>query len=105
MRDLNEIQSEQIEKVLSVVAEFYECSVEELVSNDRKSTVMKARRLAMYMLSQYPGMYIIDIAKIFGKRDHGIVVHSISAVKEQIAKDRDYRMVVNYLWLKFIKAA
>jgi chromosomal replication initiator protein len=66
-------EQERIEDVKSVVATYFDVSVEDLASHRRTSRLQIPRIVAVYMSRQHSGAAPEDIGRAFGGRDRTIV--------------------------------
>ena len=62
-----------------------------------------ARKVAIYVIQEITGLPYEMIGKEFSGRDHSTVVYAIKNVKEMMAKDSNFRSVIEDL-IKNIKA-
>ena len=74
----------QVRAIVRAVSEKHSVSVEEVLSQSRKRTLVVARQEAMYRVRSEVGKSLLEIARHF-KRDHSTVMHSIEAHGKRIA--------------------
>ena len=75
-----------IEKIISVVAGFYNLNLEEMKKRTRKAEIAKPRQIAMYLLRGMVGLSFPSIGRIFGL-EHTTVLYAFEKVSDGIAKD------------------
>ena len=90
-----------VDKIISEAAKIY--NVDEIRSPKRNSPVSSARKVAIYVIQEITGLPYETIGQEFSGRDHSTVVYAIKNVKEMMAKDSNFRSVIEDL-IKNIKA-
>ena len=86
MENTNE-EEIKINVILSFVANWYGCSVGNILSKQRAKKVTEARYLAMYIIRRSLGLSFPRIGKIF-IRHHATVIEGIKKVEHVVAKGR-----------------
>ncbi len=99
---LTNLGQEQIvlkpETILSVVADFYGLSVEDVRGSKRLRPLVHARHVAMYLVRDLLNNYSYPmIARIFDGRNHTTVISGVEKIKEQLAVNGDTLAQVNQL--------
>ncbi len=92
-----------VDKIISEAAKIYNVDPDEIRSPKRNSPVSSARKVAIYVIQEITGLPYEMIGKEFSGRDHSTVVYAIKNVKEMMAKDSNFRSVIEDL-IKNIKA-
>lgn len=83
------------DKVLDVVAQMFDLSVERLTSSDRSRQVSLPRQIAMYLLRE-TNVSLPQIGQALGGRDHTTVMYACDKVADLLERDdRLRRQVVN----------
>jgi chromosomal replication initiator protein len=83
------------EKVLDVVAQTYNLSIDRLTSSDRSRQVSLPRQIAMYLLRE-TNVSLPQIGQALGGRDHTTVMYACDKVADLLERDdRLRRQVVN----------
>ena len=90
-------------KSISAAAKIYNVDPDEIRSPKRNSPVSSARKVAIYVIQEITGLPYETIGQEFSGRDHSTVVYAIKNVKEMMAKDSNFRSVIEDL-IKNIKA-
>jgi chromosomal replication initiator protein len=86
------------ETILSVVADYYGLTVDEVRGSKRLRPLVHARHVAMYLVRDLLNNYSYPmIARIFDGRNHTTVISGVEKVKEQIAQNPDVLAEVNQL--------
>ncbi len=83
LRDLLSAQTRQvsIENIQKTVASYYNIKVSDLKSKTRKSSIARARQVAMTLAKRLTGLSYPDIGEAF-ERDHSTVMHAIKKIDE-----------------------
>lgn len=76
-----------VEKILSVIAEHYNISQNDLYSNNRSRNVAYPRQIAMYMCKKLTSLSVTDIGRMIGNRDHSTILHGCNKVEKDLAAD------------------
>lgn len=92
-----------VDKIISESAKIFNVDPDEIRSPKRNSPVSSARKVAIYVIQEITGLPYEAIGQEFSGRDHSTVVYAIKNVKETMAKDSNFRSVVEDL-IKNIKA-
>ena len=92
-----------VDKIISEAAKIYNVDPDEIRSPKRNSPVSSARKVAIYVIQEITGLPYEAIGQEFSGRDHSTVVYAIKNVKEMMAKDSNFRSVIEDL-IKNIKA-
>ena len=99
---LTNLGAEQIvlkpETVLSVVADFYGLSVDEVRGAKRLRPLVHARHVAMYLIRDMLNNYSYPmIARIFDGRNHTTVISGVEKIREQLTSDPEMLSQINQL--------
>ena len=92
-----------VDKIISEAAKIYNVDPDEIRSPKRNSPVSSARKVAIYVIQEITGLPYETIGQDFSGRDKSTVVYAIKNVKEMMAKDSNFRSVIEDL-IKNIKA-
>ena len=87
---INDTQPEpiKIETIISEVANTYNVSETDILSNRRTASLARARQVAMYIARETTGLSFKQIGENFGK-DHSTVLYNVRQVEDFIA-DKPY---------------
>lgn len=85
-----------IEKIISVVARFYNLNLEEMKKRTRKAEIAKPRQIAMYLLRDMVSLSFPSIGRIFGL-EHTTVLYAFEKVSDGIAKDDVLKEQINLI--------
>lgn len=73
--------------VLEKTADYYDISYTDIVGTKRSREVVVPRQVAMFIMREELGMSFPRIAKSLGGKDHTTIMHGVSKINTQIAKD------------------
>ena len=68
--------------VISVAAEYFDVTPEEICSSSRSRPLVTARQIAMYICRELTDLSLPNIGKKFGGRDHSTVIYANNKVRE-----------------------
>ncbi|GAB4504751.1 MAG: chromosomal replication initiator protein DnaA [Anaerolineales bacterium] len=83
------------QKVVDLVAKYFNLSPEKLISPDRSRAVALPRQIAMYLLREDVNVSLPRIGEALGGRDHTTVMHAIKTITDKIERDDQLRRRVN----------
>ncbi len=76
------------EGILSVIADTFGISIEDLKSNSRRREISWARQIGMYLMRQHTGLSLPRIGEEFGGKDHTTVIYSCDKIAQLRESDR-----------------
>jgi chromosomal replication initiator protein len=74
--------------ILSVIADTFGISIEDLKSNSRRREISWARQIGMYLMRQHTGLSLPRIGEEFGGKDHTTVIYSCDKIAQLRESDR-----------------
>src|SRR5574344_1031171 len=80
-----------VQSIRDVVCNYFQISVNSLISESRKREVVQARQIAMYFAKQMTKDSLTSIGNVIGKRNHATVLHACKTVKDLIDTDKSFR--------------
>ena len=87
-----------ISKVQSSVCEYFNVSMDDLVSKSRKRQIVQARQISMYLCrTLLPNCSLSTIGAQTGGKDHATVLHSCNIVSDMMSTDRLFKKYVTDL--------
>lgn len=84
-----------IQDIARLVAKSLGVKPSELKLATRKSNIVRARGLAMYLARQWTGMSLQQIGEFFGGRDHTTVLHACRKTESDLALDNELQRAVD----------
>ncbi len=100
---LKQLFSEKKEKeinpliIQSIVARYYDVTVEQLKSKNRSRHLAYPRQIAMYLSRELTGLSLPQIGQAFGGRDHTTVMYACEKILEDIQYNNEIRRAINEL--------
>ncbi len=89
-----------INKIMSVVANYFNLTVDDLKGKKRSKQVANARMIAMYLCRTLTDETYPRIALEFGGRDHSTIIHGYEKIYEDIKNNGELEKIINELKLK-----
>jgi len=89
-----------INKIMSVVANYFNLTVDDLKGKKRSKQVANARMIAMYLCRTMTDETYPRIALEFGGRDHSTIIHGYEKINEDIKNNGELEKIINELKLK-----
>ena len=84
-----------IDKVQSVVCEYFNITRDTLLSKSRKRQIVQARQIAMYMSRNLiSSCSLATIGAELGGKDHATVLHACTTVSDLMATDKTFRQYI-----------
>jgi chromosomal replication initiator protein len=68
--------------IISVSADYFDVTAEEICSSSRSRPLVNARQMAMYLCRELTDLSLPKIGERFGGRDHSTVVHATQKVRQ-----------------------
>ncbi|MCX6078887.1 MAG: chromosomal replication initiator protein DnaA [Chloroflexi bacterium] len=82
-------------KLITLVANEWQTSVEALIGRDRSQRIAEPRQVAMYLLRQETNASLPQIGEALGGRDHTTVMYAIQKITTDILIKKDMERKVN----------
>ena len=83
--------------LIKAVSEFFELSVEEIVSTSRKKELVVPRQIAMYLLREEIKSSFPSIGQELGGRDHTTAMHAYTKITRVLEEDEKTRQDINLI--------
>ncbi len=80
-----------IEAIQGMVCEFFDITIDDLVSNVRTRKLTVPRQVAMYLSKKFTENSLKNIGNHFGGRDHTTVIHSCKTIKNLMDTDDSFK--------------
>ncbi len=90
-----------VDEIIESVADKFDVSKADLVSEKRQSNISLARHVAMYIIREVTGLSLENIGNKFGGKKHSTVKHSIDIVVDKMAHDIKLKNSVNNIIKQF----
>ena len=105
LQDILQHQPVPTAQVLTVVAEYYRVSIEDLTGRSRSKEIVTPRQVAMYLLREETDSSLPQIGALLGGRDHTTVMYAHVKVAEEIETDDTRRREVLAIKERLYKVA
>ena len=76
-----------IDRILSVVAKYFNIHVHDITGPKRPKNIAEARMIAMYLTRYLTDLPLKQIGQEFGGRNHTTVIHAVNQVKSECKED------------------
>ena len=88
------------QKVVDLVAHYFNLSAEKLLGRDRSRNVALPRQIAMYLLREEANVSLPQIGEVLGGRDHTTVMYAIDKISKEIKGDSGSKIGRDIMKLK-----
>jgi chromosomal replication initiator protein len=88
------------QKVVDLVAHYFNLSAEKLLGRDRSRDVALPRQIAMYLLREEANVSLPQIGEVLGGRDHTTVMYAIEKISREIKGDSGSKIGRDIMRLK-----
>ena len=85
------------QKIINVVADYYNVSPSELTGKTRTGQIALARHIAMYLIRKHLDIPLKKIGETFGGKDHTTVMSGISKVEKELKTDEQLKQAIEEL--------
>lgn len=83
-----------VDDIIESVADKYDISKTDIISEKRNANISLARNIAMYIIREVTGMSLENIGAKFGGKKHSTVKHSIDTVEKRMTHDVKFKNTV-----------
>ncbi len=94
-------QHNHYQMFLTIVAEYFYISSDDLLSSVRRRNFSIARHVAIYILKEKIGLGVMRISQLFNK-DHSSIIYAVSRIKHEMENDLKMRSKVLQLIENFL---
>ncbi|HEX2240045.1 MAG TPA: chromosomal replication initiator protein DnaA [Actinomycetota bacterium] len=91
--------------IISVAAEYFGVTPDEICSSSRSRPLVNARQVAMYLCRELTDLSLPKIGERFGGRDHSTVIHATAKIRDQLAERQSSYEQVQELTTRVKQAA
>lgn len=85
------------EYILSVVANYFNVTSDEILSSKRTQEIAYARHIAMYLIREFTNLSLPKIGQELGGRNHATILNGINNIKASMEKNEDTRKIIDEL--------
>ena len=86
-----------VQKILNVVASYYNLSVSQITGKIKTGQIVNARHVSIYLIRNILDIPLKQIGEVFSNRDHTTIMHSLNKVEEMLKTDRQTKIVIEEL--------
>ncbi|MFA5543004.1 MAG: chromosomal replication initiator protein DnaA [Bacilli bacterium] len=90
-------KTKDINVIKEVVCSYFRISKEDLVSPSRKSQIVYARNVAIYIIRKHYKTPLKKIGEYFGKRDHATIAHAYDKIKAAIKDNQHTKNDIEFI--------
>ncbi len=90
--------------ILKNVAEFYDVSMEDIISKNRRKEIVKPRQIAMYLMRSEIKSSFPSIGACVGGRDHTTAMHAYEKISKDIESDKVIEQEIHLITEKIYNA-
>ncbi len=83
-----------VDEIIESVADKYDLTKSDIISEKRNANISLARNVAMYVIREVTGLSLENIGNKFGGKKHSTVKHSIDIVEEKMTRDVKFKNTV-----------
>lgn len=83
-----------VDDIIESVADIYDISKSDIISDKRNANISLARNVSMYVIREVTGLSLENIGGKFGGKKHSTVKHSIDTVEEKMTRDIKFKNTV-----------
>lgn len=76
-----------VELIIDIVADHYNISPADLLSNKRNRNISYPRQICMYLCREYTHISLDEIGIKMGRRDHSTIMHGIKKITDDLEKE------------------
>ena len=85
------------ELIIQIVADHFNLTPEDIISQKRNAEISKPRQIAMYLCRTMTDTPLEQIGRYFGNRDHTTILHGYRKVNKEVANSIETRSLIEIL--------
>lgn len=85
----------RITAIQETVAGAFDLHISAMITKARPRHLSHPRQIAMFLCRELTKYSLEEIGRCFGGRDHGTVMHAISAIKDELATESGFHLELN----------
>ena len=86
-----------VDKIQNVVSNFYNITLNEMLSQRRSRPLARPRQIAMYLAKKMTARSLPEIGRRFANRDHTTVIHAVKTITRLSEKDEEMKKNINQI--------
>ena len=88
--------------IITVVAEHFGITPDDIMSRKRNSELVQARQIVMYLCRDLTATSLAGIGKLLGKKDHTTVIHGVNKITDEIVNNEELKNKIEVIKKKII---
>lgn len=92
-----EVKNITPEYIVSMVAEQYEVSPEEIISQKRSRNIARPRQVVMYLCRNMLNIPLQEVGRALGGRDHTTIMHGVEKITDELKTDPSLQNTIEIL--------
>ena len=93
----NQIRVITVDKIQNVVSNYFNISLNEILSQRRSRPLARPRQVAMYLAKKLTTRSLPEIGRRFANRDHTTVIHAVKTVTRLSEQDEEMKKNINQI--------
>ncbi len=93
----NAVRQVTAQVIISVVAEHFGITPDDIISKRRNSEFVQPRQICMYLCRKLTAESLQNIGKALGKKDHTTVIHGIDKITEEVEHNEEMRNKIDII--------
>ena len=93
----NQSKTITVDKIQNTVSNFFNISLNEMLSQRRSRPLARPRQIAMYLAKKMTTRSLPEIGRRFANRDHTTVIHAVKTVTRLSEKDEEMKKNINVI--------
>lgn len=86
---------DKFENLKSIIASFYQISVEDLISKKRTNNLIVPRHICMYLLKKKYDLPYKKIGNLLGNRDHSTVMSGYKKIEQDLKTNKEIKLAID----------
>lgn len=91
------------ERVIQLVAEFFEVRIDEITSRCRKKNLVRPRQIAIYLMRKEIGLSFPEIGQVIGGRDHSTAIYAYEKIDKELESNNLLKDHIKFIKEKFVE--
>ncbi len=83
--------------IISVVAEHFGVTAEDITSKKRNSEFVLPRQVVMYLCRDLTAISLTQVARILGKKDHTTIIHGIDKISAEVQTNEELKNKIDII--------
>lgn len=96
----NSLNENNFDRIQSIVSDFYQITVDDLIGKKRNSKYILPRHIAMYLIKVNYNIPYKTIGSLFGDRDHSTVLAACEKIENELKHDKALELAIDTIQKK-----